>query len=208
MKRCVLVVEFGNNAYNNKLIEHLKPRYHVERYDLFANKRITTHDYNKIDYLILGGAKNTIGIKKLLKLPKQAVFNPLYEAFDIIKKMRSKPILGTGYGCLVLGLYYRCTVEALSHPNDNTKQHLIVDHRYKINRLQTNGSINMYVTFNNKNRLLTADDSEVDLIAFSAENKFDPCGFRFSTNHYGFLFRLIDTRYGKNILNNFLIHHS
>ena len=208
MKQCVLVLEFGKNVYNDNLVEYLKPKYIVKRYDLFQDKNIKNHDYSTIDYLILGGAKYTIGINKLLKLPKNATFNPLYEAYAIINQLKHKPILGVGYGCLVLGLYYKCSVDKLSNPNHNRKQHLIIDHRYKINRFPSNESTNMLITFNNKNKLNVPSESGIDVIAFSAENIFDSCGFRFNTKHYGFLFRLIDTKFGKNFLNNFFSYHS
>ena len=46
MKQCVLVLEFGKNVYNDNLVEYLKPKYIVKRYDLFQDKNIKNHDFH------------------------------------------------------------------------------------------------------------------------------------------------------------------
>ena len=202
--KSVLLVVFGSNRYNDRTKTMLESNHcKVMKYNVFKDTRVQEFNLSEFDCLILGGGKKTISIYKLLNLPKNASNNPLYETYNIIKHFKNKPILSYGYGCLVLGLYYKCAIKPLDEVNKNDKQHIIVDHRYRITKSTIDPS-KIKVTFNNKNMLVTPSHNPTDAIMFRAKNKFEPCGFRFDTTHYGFLFRLIDSEYGKRLLLNFM----
>ena len=202
--KSILFVDFGNNKYNTRTIKHLESNgYFVTKYNVFKDTSVKNIDPNMYSCLMLGGGKKTISIYKLLDLPKNKDNNPLYETYKIINDFQNKPILAYGYGCIILGLYYRCGVHPLKEPNTNESQHIIVDHRYKINRSKMDPNV-IKVKFNNKNTIVIPQSNATDTIVFQAKNKFEPSGFRFNTNHYGFLFRLIDSEYGNMVINNFL----
>ena len=204
----ILVLEFGSNKYNKQVVNYLKSTHKctITTYDLFKNNLVKTMDIDQFDCLLIGGAKKTISLRKLITLEKNAKNNPLQEAYAIIKRFWNKPILAYGYGCMLLGLYYKCDVVPLEEPNVNDHQHIIVDHRYKINKINKTemGPHEITVTFNNHNTLhIPRDNFLVEPLMFRAKQRFDPCGFRFDAMHYGFIFRLIDSKYGKNIIENF-----
>lgn len=202
--KSVFMVVFGINPYNIKTQKYLEEQgYTVTKYNVFENTSIQKINATNFDCLILGGGKKTISIYQLLDRPKNANTNPLYETYGIINQFKDKPILSYGYGCLVLGLYYKCAVKPLTEPNKNDTQHIIVDNRYKINKSNLIPS-NIKVTFNNENTIVVPEHNTSDTIMFQAKNRFEPCGFRFNTNHYGFLFRLVNSKYGQSIMSNFL----
>lgn len=202
--KSILFIVFGSNRYNDRTKKMLESNHcKVTKYNVFKDTSIKAFDLSKFDCLVLGGGKKTISIYKLLDLPKNASNNPLYETYDIIKHFQNKPILSYGYGCLVLGLYYRCAIKPLHEPNRNERQHIIIDHRYRMTKSNIDPT-EIKVTFNNNNMLVIPPHNPTDTIMFRAKNKFEPCGFRFDRIHYGFLFRLIDSEYGKRLLLNFM----
>ena len=127
------------------------------------------------------------------------------ELSKIFKMFTDKPILCCEYGCVLLGKYYRCETCKCEIYRNQTKHHLIIDNRFKINKniIKSN---NLIVTFNTKKNIEIPDDSSVDIITFSAKSPFEPCGYKFTRNHYGFIFTIINSDYGQTILNNFLHH--
>lgn len=223
MKKTIFLLEFGDNC-NDQLVTHLeKSNYNIMRYDIFENENTPLNNIIPLDYLIIGDVNgDNSNNNHFTNLFKSFISNQIESSttsvsstlssniFNIIKKNNMRPILGIGYGCLVLGLYYRCTIcrkESIGHMN----QHVIIDHRFKITRLikqdyQTNQKSSVVSFTNTTNRLVIPNTSDIDLIIFSAEDQFDPCGFKFQTDHYGVMFSLTCDNYGKNILNNFLSH--
>jgi hypothetical protein len=197
--KSILLLEIGNHLYDNDLSVILKEKYKITRHDVYTHTIL--ENFDEFDYLILGCLKDTDEIYNLEKISSD---DPIHKVFYIIKQFRYKPVLGYGYGCCVLGVYYNCKIVPLDIRNENDKQHLIIDNRYKITKTTLNPS-KLNATFDNKYKLIVPMNNSIDLVVFCAKPSFDPCGFKFFMNNYGFLF-ILDSEYGKIILENFLSH--
>ena len=206
----ILFIQFGKNNFNNKTIQHLLRTYdkiNITTYDVLKEKTLFPFDeLSKYDALIIGGSKKSTSVLKLIQYKKKYNTNnnnPIDEIFHMIYLFNEKPILGFGYGCQILALYYGCDINKLEVNNRNKQLNINIDQRYLINKNINKTCIK--VTFNNSFNITTnINDNEIKTLAYIS-NTFEPIAFKFMfKHHYGFLFRLIDSQFGITILDNFI----